>query len=287
MSLKFPFVIVKFKPGKGRGEALNVGLLALKDERVDLRLGANYSRKLILKEYGALDEFWRLSENLSYWISLFSQSKELLLEELPIFPRWAFSQIGYFYANTSADYEAEVQEILADLVSPLSMEPKISRKRRLLSSFRHELEKIDILGDNEQDFKNGYMVPKVPIKIGGSTLSFDFGAHSKEIVLIQTLDLSVVDLSNKIKDASLKAISFDRAQSYFERRVRPFFLVRWPEVPNEWSDTCYEIMHAYSDKIVDFDRSRSKIEFLSYLSKFRPRSRDLFAEKRNSLASRA
>lgn len=90
------------------------------ESAADIRIDPSHSRQLIAREHDAAEQLFRLEETLSFWAAsgYVNGNWEDAFRALNLQPRWRLSTPGCFFADTTEQYEAEINILIEELIAP-------------------------------------------------------------------------------------------------------------------------------------------------------------------------
>lgn len=207
MERVYKYSVLMCIPNRRRGERVNVGLIVYGDSGIDVHLPEIAKIKLITgKNWSSYLN--NVLENLKEKFETLGDSITDGIEgNFQIDPAFDLSRSGRFVSRDESDYASMVKEILENLV----ITPKFPRARhsekRINTEIAELLRRRGLLASGDETPDSHKVFRNQSIEDG---LNADFAQKNGAWRCTATLDLR--SPPSNLKDASLKAITLDRAK---------------------------------------------------------------------------
>jgi len=210
MERVYKYSVLMCVPNRRRGERVNVGIVVFRENDIDFHVPEVSKIKFITgKNWGIYSS--RVLENLK---DRFLRDKENIFGEIEgdpqIDPAFDLSRFGMFVSSDEREYSTMVKEILDNLV--ITPKPVVRRRsaKRINTEIAAALKQRGMLAVQDEAVESHKVFRDQDIEDG---LSADFVQKNGVWRCAATLDLR--SPPNHVKEASLKAITLDRAKAKF------------------------------------------------------------------------
>lgn len=219
MARIYNYAVLIAIPNERRGERVNIGLVVFRQDRADVRfMHAGDKLKFLTRENW--DE--RLDFAKDRLSSLFSEegAEEETLERFRAYePLLSASGLGTLHAHDEDDYERQVGQILAALVSLPPRESRDDRASRINTEIAQALRAANVLAEKSEGIEAHKVVRDYPIDLKQG-LTADFALKNGVMHVIATLDLRRRDVD--LGAPALKSLALDESLKKFKGKVKRF-----------------------------------------------------------------
>jgi Protein of unknown function (DUF3037) len=219
----FRYAIIRLVPFAHRGEALNVGIVVFRDDKLDVRLSASPS---------LLDYFGVQPSSLDWIVESFAhaddQTKSVSERAADIsqFSGITLSEIGWFKTDEESQYDVRISEIISEYVD----KPKKSKGRREQSNLSRDLKKIfmeyRLFSNRIEDIERHKIIANMPVGPSGK-LHVDFLLKNGAYHATETLDFRRSEDVGpaELKNAALANVTFQHAREVLGGSTTKCYLV--------------------------------------------------------------
>lgn len=266
MDQLFKYSVLRVMPDKRRGEVVNVGIVVFKTDGTDVRLLDSLNKVAAIDGSFDLAQLVAAPAQIDSWLSSRStvEEKHEALKKLGFI---SVSDLAWFTAPTSQEYEIMIERLMDALVvpknKPLKASPGISR---ITSTLKEKFRGQHILGKTKEDIKKHLVVPNYPLSLA-SGLYLDFVLKNGVYRVTETADLRAESSSHadRRRIAADAAIKLDTARKKMKRGVQRYVVYgakrgsdtgQLVNLLGDYSDGVYNIqsrqdMAAYMEIIMD------------------------------------
>lgn len=262
----FKYSVLRVMPDKRRGEVVNVGIVVFKTDGTDVRLLDSLNKVAAIDGSFDLAQLVAAPAQIDSWLS----SRSTVEEKHEALKKLGFilvSDLAWFTAPTSHEYEIMIERLMDALVvpknKPLKVSPGISR---ITSTLKEKFRGQHILGKTKEDIKKHLVVPNYPLS-QASGLYLDFVLKNGVYRVTETADLRAESSSHadRRRIAADAAIKLDTARKKMKRGVQRYVVYgakrgsdtgQLVNLLGDYSDGVYNIqsrqdMAAYMEIIMD------------------------------------
>ena len=246
-------------PDPRRGERVNVGIIVFLNDKIDVRF-AELSKVHALaggdwNAYAA-DVRRRLIDQYNV-----SKQAEELIRATPRFdPIFQASDLGWLSINSEKEYDAQIKEILTNLV----MRPKTETRQkstRINTEISLQLRSFKVLAKRDETIKTHRVVRNFYISKKEELIA-DFALKNGAWHITATLDLRKSHVL--INEAALKAITLDKARQIYKSNVKLIGVYAAPKGAQQFK-AHIELLRDYSDKAYNWEDESERKAFTGVL----------------------
>ena len=223
MGNEYKFSVIKFEAHPVRDERLNVGIAVSKEHGLDVRITRRLTKLQSISSAVDLDNLRdaldRLSETFAHLVDNSISDEIDLIQRLSQISVCKLIPGGSFFAHSSGEYEARIQQLMNQLVDPEKAQVVRPKKRRtkVKRDIEDRLKKIGILGKQGDELETHRVVPNHLITEGvEADLVLKNGAYH----ILETVDVQDETSSSKriFSDIGLTSIVFEHAKMVYGKQ---------------------------------------------------------------------
>lgn len=257
----FDYALIRYMPNPKRGETINVGLVIFRESGVDVRVLSSPAKVRMIDGLSSLSDIYRLKESMQQLTQIVTTPTEQY-RLLSSFNSGLFlSSRAQFALDELSQYEDKVNKLFSDLVKPFPSKEKVIHTTRLTTTLKNKFAALNLLAKDSSELSKHKIVHNYPIneKMG---LSADFLLKNGVYHLSEVVDFNVHDTPAKLKETSLKVMTFMASQKALSEPVKCYFV--YSATAEKESDITHHLNLAedYSDKMFNID---SKDDYKNYL----------------------
>jgi hypothetical protein len=214
MAHSYEYAVLTAVPNPRRGERVNVGIVVFLPDRTDVRFKhAEYKlRALTGENWGVYIE----SMESSIKRLTAGNAQERLKQLNAIEPLLQPSELGHLRAANDAQYETQIEQILASLVA-LPKREKTETKTRINTEISKEFRRLRLLAQGDESIEDHKIVRDFAID-AEENLVADFALKNGKLIVTSTLDLR--KQASSLAEAALKSITLDKATRKYHDAVK-------------------------------------------------------------------
>ncbi|HUZ34215.1 MAG TPA: DUF3037 domain-containing protein [Xanthobacteraceae bacterium] len=215
MERTYNYFVVRYVPDPARGERVNIGLV-IEGAPIDVRITRNLRKATAIDARRTVEEVLSLEDDIRSWVgkeSDFSAVQKSLSHFGPV----TTSEVAWLKCSPS-DYEAQVNRLMDELVSPPSAPHKAAVRGRLHTEVRRLFQKTRLLGEKVEDIERHLIVSHFPVS-ESENLFADFALKNGALHLTETVDFRVNEAQvrrEKFYEIGLKTLIMLRSKERFE-----------------------------------------------------------------------
>lgn len=275
MRLSFSYSVLQVVPERTRDERVNIGLVIFLGESLDIELLPSFTKVRALTDKIHPAALRELSAVLNNWVD-FSSSPEEQARSICGLGYLDCSVPGTFVLSSPADYEDMKRRLFNEHVLPVRLAAKKKNQdSSLFITVRSQFFNSGLLGRDDEDIGKHLLVPHFTID-QKSGLRADFALKNGCFHIIETIDLVGGDTSQKMREASLKAITLDRARKSFGGDTKGYVVFRSSD--EEVFSHHLDLLTNYADHVVNFANANALGGFLEDIYSRAGRSYSLWSK---------
>ena len=206
----FDYSLIKYMPNPKRGEVVNIGLVVFNEDGVDVKTISSFKKVQILDGCSSHESILMLEENIKKVADMADSADEKYSLITTFFTRSVhFSSKGKFCLVGEETYESKINALLKELVEVPTKKRQVrsTRGQRLSTVIKTAFKELDALSQKPEDIDNHKIIQDYPLSLD-TGLKADFLAKNGKYHLTETLDFNVDDVSTKLPDTTMKALTF-------------------------------------------------------------------------------
>ncbi|WP_020161287.1 DUF3037 domain-containing protein [Methylobacter marinus] len=261
----FDYALIRYMPNPKRGETINLGLVVFRESGIDVKvLSSSAKVRMIDGESSQLD-IDQLKESIQHLVQVAETSDEQY-QLLSLLSDSVFlSNKSQFAVDELSQYENKVDRLFNDLVKPFASKEKSIRTSRLSTQLKHKFEALNLLAKDVSELSKHKIVPNYPIN-ENMGLTADFLLKNGIYHLSEVVDFNVNDAQSKLKETSLKIMTFMMSKKVLSSPVNCYFV--YSATPKRENEIIQHINMAeeYSHKIFNMDSSDDYKKYMTLIS---------------------
>jgi len=225
MAESYKYSVLQVIPDQRRGERVNIGIVVYLADRLDVRILPSLGKVTALNGDIDLQQIYRLDETLNEWTKRYSAAEDKHAS-LKGFGLISLSELGSFSIENNKSYEDTIEQLMKDLVAPISRAHiPLQSSARLTTSLREKFRKQGILGKHPDDIDKHLVIASYVIDKAESLYS-DFVLKNGHYHVTETADFRsrTAGITDKYRVASFAAIKLDKARIKWKDKTHQFVI---------------------------------------------------------------
>ncbi|BCN23979.1 DUF3037 domain-containing protein [Vibrio alfacsensis] len=219
----FDYAVVRYMPNPMRGEVVNIGLIVFKDT-IDIRLLKSASKLRMLDNSSSQKMMLEVKHSLVS-LSDYAATPEEFNNLLASFPGGiTLSETASFSVDHFSQYESKVEKLFEALIKPYSVRESSNRTNtRLITTLKRKFSSIELLAKDESGLSEHKIVSNYMLN-EATGLTADFLLKNGKFHLTEVIDYDVLDTKSKLKETTMKLMTFAEGQKSLEGEVCSYFV---------------------------------------------------------------
>ncbi|ELY1990396.1 DUF3037 domain-containing protein [Vibrio harveyi] len=219
----FDYAVVRYMPNPMRGEVVNIGLIVFKDT-IDIRLLKSASKLRMLDNSSSQKMMLEVKHSLVS-LSDYAATAEEFNNLLASFPGGiTLSETASFSVDHFSQYESKVEKLFEALIKPYSVRESSNRTNtRLITTLKRKFSSIELLAKDESGLSEHKIVSNYMLN-EATGLTADFLLKNGKFHLTEVIDYDVLDTKSKLKETTMKLMTFAEGQKSLEGEVCSYFV---------------------------------------------------------------
>ncbi|KOY47249.1 hypothetical protein ACX03_02390 [Vibrio parahaemolyticus] len=219
----FNYALIRYMPNPMRGEVVNIGLIVFK-ESLDIRLLKSASKLRILDNSSSQKVMVEVKNSLLS-LSEYAASADTFNRLLESFPGGIqLSETASFSVDHISQYESKVENLFESLVKPYSVRESSNRNNtRLITKLKRKFSAIELLAKDDSGLSEHKIVSNYMLN-EATGLTADFLLKNGRFHLTEVIDYDVLDTKSKLKETTMKLMTFAEGQKSLEGEVCSYFV---------------------------------------------------------------
>lgn len=261
----FDYALIRYTPNPKRGETINIGLVVFLKTGIDVRVLASSAKvRMVDGESSQLDidQLRNSMQTLAMAVKTPDEQYQLLSSfNASLF----LSKKNQFALDELSQYEDKIGRLFSDLVKPYAGKEKIIRNSRLTTKLKHKFASLDLLAKDTSELSKHKIVQNYPIseKMG---LSADFLFKNGIYHLSEVVDFNVNDIQSKLKETSLKAMTFMVSHKELNEAVNCYFVYSASSEKENEITHHLNLVEDYSNRMFNISSNEDYKKYLSMIS---------------------
>lgn len=256
----FDYSILRYCPNSIRGEIVNIGLVVFRQSGIDTRIINNSMKIKILDDTSELDDLVNFETAARKLCSFAETPNEQFLMLKSISGAIRVSDRNSFSIQDISEYSKKVDRLYVDLVKPYSLRQRQISTSRLHTRIRQEFSKLEILGKEKADIDNHKVIANYEIN-DKSGITADFMLKNGKFHMTEVIDFNVNDTNQKLKETSLKMMSFMEGQRHIANDIGRYLVYAASKEKIKDVSNHISLAEDYSDLMFNFDSTTEKAKY--------------------------
>lgn len=211
----FEYALIRYIPNPKRGETINIGLIVFKEGEADIRVLDSVAKVRMIDGKTRQQDLLGFQESMQTLVK-FASTPDEQYNLLAMFDNNVFlSNKGKFALDDLNQYEPKVTRLFRELVKPFSMKSNEIKTERITTELKHKFETMQILAKDHSELTKHKVCANYPINEKMS-LRADFVLKNGIFHVTETVDFNVNDIQSKLKETTLKMITFMQSKTTFK-----------------------------------------------------------------------
>lgn len=269
----FPFVILRARPSKVRGESLNIGIIAFVDGKIIARIDADPTRLRAFDPDLAVLPIWvslqadieKIADTL-----LSIESQHHLLKSI-LDPIFADDKIGQIILDDGEDINDRIESLMMRLVHRPARtlasirQSKQNKATKLNLELRNWFKTVNVFSRNVSDLSKHRVVPNYPIAANNDIYA-EFALKNGDIHVIETLDFRNHDKVTVTvqKEAAIKSIVLDQANRSLGQGSKKFAVIAASDYGA--MRPVISLISGYADDVITMASSQDRQRLADFIS---------------------
>jgi len=251
-------------PDPRRGEVVNVGLVVFKNDELDVRV-INASAKLRMLDGKSSVQDIESLKNAFVEIGKISSDIETARSILKTFKLASYlSDEGEFTIDDEGQYDNRVRSLFKLLITPYSSKERVTKTHRILTQLKEKFESLDLLARNTDDLSRHKVVYNYPLN-EKSGFHADFLLKNGRFHITEAIDFNVNDLNSKLKETSMKMMTFMEGRKALGEDTGSFFVYSARDAIKDEISAHLNLAKDYSDQIFNLDCSKENARYFDII----------------------
>lgn len=253
----FDYSIIRYCPNSIRGEIINIGIVVFRKSGIDVKLINNSMKMKMLDNTSELDDLANFESALKSLASISDNPHEQYFILKSFSSSFRISEQNSFSIQDIGQYTKKVHSLFNELVKSFSSRQAHISTSRLQTKIRQDFTSLRILGKDKSDIYLHKVVPNYEIN-DKSGITADFMLKNGKFHMTEVIDFNVNDVSAKLKETSLKIMSFMEGKRHISKDIGCYLV--YAASKDKLADVTNHISLAedYSEKMFNFDSPKEK-----------------------------
>jgi DUF3037 family protein len=258
----FDYALIRYMPNPKRGETINVGLIVFQESGIDVRVLSSSAKVRMIDGDSTQSDIDELKESILSLARMVKTPKQQY-QLLSNFNNCLFlSNKSQFALDDLGQYDDKTSQLFTDLLKPFAGKEKTVRTSRLSTKLKHKFDALNLLAKDSSELSNHKIVPNYPIS-ESMGLTADFLLKNGVYHLSEVVDFDVNDLQIKLKETSLKVMTFMTSKKVLSDPVNCYFVYSASFEKENQIIQHLNLVEDYSDKMFNI---ASKDDYKKYMS---------------------
>lgn len=265
--LWFDYALIRYTPNPKRGETINIGLVVFMETGIDVRILSSSAKVRMIDGVSSQMDIDRIKESMQQLTQIVATPDEQY-QLLSTFNKGLFlSSKAQFALDELSQYNDKVDQLFNDLVKPFPGNEKVIRSSRLTTKLKNRFASLKLLAKDSSELSKHKIVHNYPIseKTG---LSADFLLKNGVYHLSEVIDFNVNDVQIKLKETSLKVMTFMASETALSGPVKRYFVYSASSDKEKLITHHLNLAEDYSDKMFNIDSNDEYQKYMTMISEF-------------------
>jgi len=248
----FDYALIRYMPNPKRGETVNVGMVVFLEIGVDVRVLSSPAKARMIDGSSSQSDIDKLKDSMQKLTTIAKTTDEQYQILSSFNSRLFLSSKAQFALDELSQYNDKVAQLFSDLVKPFASKEKIIHTARLATTLKNKFATLNLLAKDSSELSQHKIVHNYPIseKTG---LSADFLLKNGIYHLSEVVDFNVHDTQAKLKETSLKVMTFMASKKALSGPVNCYFV--YSATTEKESEITHHLNLAedYSDKMFNIN----------------------------------
>lgn len=261
----FDYALIKYTPNPKRGETINIGIVVFMPQTTDIMITSSYSKVRIIDGESTHEDLDRLKHSMLTMIK-FCETPEESYDTLCRFSKGiSLSNKGQFALDDLNQYVSKVKQLFEDLVMPYAARMGHKGESRLYTQLKNKFKSLELLAKDASELSKHKIVQNYPIN-ENMGLTADFLLKNGIYHLSEVIDYNVNNTHSKLKETSLKMMTFMESKKTLHDEVNCYFVYSATQKKESEVIQHLNLAESYSNKMFNVNSTDDFKQYIAMVS---------------------
>lgn len=248
-----------------RQETINIGLIVFRPEGLDVRMLENISKIRLFDSNFDIHQIQALKEQYEF-LCRNIESPETQLETLNLFKSRVYvSKPGEFLLDHQNQYESKIISLFKQLVAQIKAPSTHTGKSKFTTSLKNTFKDLKLLANTPSELSQHKIVHNYHIN-EESGITADFLLKNGAFHLTETIDYDVNIATAKLRETSLKLMTFIEGQRSLDGDVKNYFVYKASSDKELEMSAQINLARSHSNEVFNFSSDNDKDKYFNIIS---------------------